>query len=279
MTRLVTALKNSLPKPVKGFVKHLYLGVLDLSDAAERRRNMTPPRSMNFVGDGDFTAVGIEFRSLFSQYGGLRPEHRVLDVGCGIGRMAVPLTSFISADGEYQGFDIVQSGIEWCQKNITPRYPNFHFRHVDIRNNDYNPNGLCQASSYKFPYENSSFDFVFLTSVFTHMFPPDMENYLAEISRVLKTGGRCFITFFLMNEESEDLMRKKPGSRNFIYKLDGCSTTTMENPEAAIAFPERYIRDSFLERGLSIEEPIRYGSWCGRTKFLSYQDIVIATKD
>ena len=279
MTGFVSKLKKSLPKPIKGFVKHLYLGVLDFSDAAARRRNMTPPRSMNFVGDGDFSAVGIEFRDLFTEYGGLKPEHRVLDVGCGIGRMAVPLTSFLSADGEYQGFDIVRNGIEWCQKNISPRYPNFHFRHIDIHNDDYNPHGVLQASNYKFPYENSSFDFVFLTSVFTHMFPPDMENYLTEISRVLKKKGKCFITFFLMNEESESFIRKNLSTRNFIYEIDGCFTTTMENPEAAIAFPERYIRESFVECGLSIDEPIRHGSWCGRSTFLSYQDILIATKD
>jgi ubiquinone/menaquinone biosynthesis C-methylase UbiE len=278
LNKLVSGLRSSIPKPVRGFVKNLYLGALDFSDAAARRRDMTPPRSMNFVGDGDYKAVGLEFRTLFTEYGGLKPEHRVLDVGCGIGRMAVPLTGYLSADGEYQGFDIVKKGIEWCQENITSRHPNFYFSHFDIHNNDYNPHGVYQASSHKFPYENGSFDFVFLTSVFTHMFPPDMENYLNEISRVLKKGGTCFITFFLMNEESQSLIRKNLSTQNFVHEIAGCFTTTVESPEAAIAFPEPYIRGVFGKFGLFINEPIHYGSWCGRAKFLSYQDIVIARK-
>jgi 2-polyprenyl-3-methyl-5-hydroxy-6-metoxy-1,4-benzoquinol methylase len=77
-----------------------------------RRKNMVPPRTMyHFVGDGDYKAVGMEFRNLFTQYGGLKPEHRVLDVGCGIGRMAVPLTEYLSGPGEYRGFDIVKKGV------------------------------------------------------------------------------------------------------------------------------------------------------------------------
>ena len=31
---------------------------------------------------------------------------------------------------------------------------------------------------YSFPFKTSSFDFVFLTSVFTHMLPQDLDNYL-----------------------------------------------------------------------------------------------------
>jgi SAM-dependent methyltransferase len=255
------------------------MGTLDLLDSEARLRDMIPPRKMIFVGGGDFKSIGLEFRDLFIKYGGLLAEHRVLDVGCGIGRMAVPLTGYLSASAEYQGFDIVRRGIEWCQENITPRYPNFHFSHFDIRNDDYNPHGAYRASTYKFPYESASFDFVFLTSVFTHMFPTDMENYLSEIVRVLKKDGTCFITFFLMNEESQNLIQKNSSTRAFIHEISGCFTTTPESPEEAIAFPEPYIRQLFGRLGLSISEPIRFGSWCGRQQFLSYQDIVIARKN
>ncbi len=240
---------------------------------------MVPPRKMIFVGDGDYKSVGLEFRDLFTKYGGLKPEHRVLDVGCGTGRMAVPLTGYLAPNSEYHGFDIVKRAIDWCQKNITPRHPNFHFSHCDIHNHNYNPHGAYQASAYKFPYQSASFDFVFLTSVFTHMFPPDMENYLNEIFRVLKKGGTCFITFFLMNEESQDLIQRNSSTQPFLHERGGCFTTTPESPEVAIAFPEPYIRQLFGRLGLSIVEPIRFGSWCGRRQFLSYQDIVIAKKN
>jgi hypothetical protein len=60
------------------------------------------------------------------------------------------------------------------------------------------------------------------------------------------------------------------------HEIGGCFTTTVETPEAAIAFPEVYIRRVFGESGLLIREPIYYGSWCGRAKFMSYQVIVTA---
>jgi ubiquinone/menaquinone biosynthesis C-methylase UbiE len=257
----------------------LYVRAMDLSDMAARRREMIPPRTMNFVGDGDYKAVGLEFRNLFTQYGGLKPDDQVLDVGCGLGRMANPLTDYLSARGEYVGFDIVKKGVEWCQTHITPRYPNFRFYHSNVRNKFYNPEGVYEASSYRFPYEDGSFDFVFLTSVFTHMFPADMENYLREVSRVLKKGGTSFITMFLLNEESEPLIEKGLSTQNFVHKLEGCVTADPKNPEAALAFDETRVRELFAGSGLSIREPIHYGAWCGRKEHLSYQDIVIATKN
>jgi SAM-dependent methyltransferase len=263
---------------VRRSLKHLYLRALDLSDMPVRRREMVPPRTLYFVGDGDYKAVGLEFRKLFTDYGGLKPEHRVLDVGCGIGRMAVPLTPYLTGEGEYHGFDIVKRGVTWCQANITPRYPNFHFLHSDVRNQFYNPGGAYEASNYRFPYPDGSFDFVFLTSVFTHMYPADLENYTREIARVLKRGGRCFVTMFLLNAESERLIRQKMSTQNFIYRLEGCVTTDPRNPEGSLGFEESYVRSLFGQLGLSIREPIHYGSWCGRKEFLSYQDVVIATK-
>ena len=49
---------------------------------------MIPPPELNFVGTPDFAEIGQEFLRHFIEPGGLLPSHRVLDVGCGIGRMA-----------------------------------------------------------------------------------------------------------------------------------------------------------------------------------------------
>jgi len=165
------------------------------------RDGLTPPKRMIFVGDGEFKKVGEVFLQYFIQFGELKPNERVLDVGCGIGRMAVPLTTYLEERANYEGFDIVADGINWCRNNISSKFPNFHFQLADVFNKNYNPNGQHKASEYKFPYENESFDFIFLTSVFTHILPQDLKNYFSEISRVLKRNGRCLITFFLLNKE------------------------------------------------------------------------------
>src|SRR5580692_8694154 len=96
-----------------------------------------PPSERCFVGDGDFLAVGVEFLQWFVRVGGLTPEQRVLDLGCGIGRMALPLTQYLDG-GTYDGVDVAALGIDWCEANIAARYGNFRFQRLDLRHPLYN---------------------------------------------------------------------------------------------------------------------------------------------
>lgn len=241
------------------------------------RDPLLPPNWLHSVGGWDFKEVGEEFFNYFVNLGGLQPHHRALDVGSGTGRMALPLTKYLK-DGSYEGLDIVAPSVEWCQKTYTSRYPNFRFHFSDIYNKEYNPAGKFKASEYKFPFESASFDFVFLTSVFTHMLPPDMENYLSEIARVLKSDGRVFITYFLLNPETLKLIEEKESHHNFSYDLQGCRVDREDVPEAAVAYDENAIRNLYQKYALNISEPIYYGKWCGRTNGLSWQDMVVAVK-
>lgn len=231
-----------------------------------------------FIGGGDFKIIGEEFRRYFLELGGLKPQEKVLDVGCGIGRMAVPLTKYLKGQGGYEGFDIYKPGIDWCREKITPRYPNFRFQLADAYSKHYNPEGKQPASAYRFPYPQESFDFVFLTSVFTHMLPADVENYFSEIVRTLKSGGRCLITFFLLNQESLPLIKEQKSSLDFPYDFGYYRLMDANIPEAVVGYDEAGVLDWFEKYGLSIKPPIHYGSWCGRTNFLSYQDIIVAAK-
>jgi hypothetical protein len=74
---------------------------------------MRPPRSLISVGDGNFEQIGREYMGHFIQLGGLKPHEQVLEIGCGIGRMAIPLTAYLNDDGRYEGFDIVRPEIRW----------------------------------------------------------------------------------------------------------------------------------------------------------------------
>lgn len=272
-------LQRLIPDSLKPILKKSYYFSTGFIDKLMGRDSMIPPRSMIFIGSGDFTKIGEEFKKYFIELANLQPDNRVLDVGCGIGRMAIPLTSYLSPAGEYWGLDIVMNGIEWCQSRISPKFNNFHFQHSDVYNHNYNPKGKIQAQDFRFPFENDFFDFVFLTSVFTHMLPLDVENYLSEISRVLKPGGKCLITFFILNDEAEKLTLSGRSTLDFKYDLDGCFTTDRDIPESAIAYTEEAVIRLFTDRELSITRPIHYGSWCARENFLTYQDLIIATKN
>ncbi len=272
--------REILPRPVRSFLRKAYYFPKDLRNrVVGKRKDLVPPtRMVTTIGGGDFEAVGREFLPLFRDLGKLQPSHAVLDVGCGVGRMAVPLTSFLDARARYEGFDITPEEIAWCRNHITPRFPNFNFQLSDVYNRMYNPTSLVKASAYRFPYGNGEFDFAFLTSVFTHLLPEDLTHYFSEIVRVMKPGGRCFITYFLLNAESLGLLAERRSTQDFRFQLDGCMTTDQKTPESAVAYEEAFITGLYQEHGLKVETPISYGSWCGRKRYVTYQDIVVAEK-
>jgi SAM-dependent methyltransferase len=273
VTLISIRLRPPLRKLYYGLGYHIGVGIAG-------RDPLLPPRWLQSVGSPDlkdFNKVGEEFLQHFVKLGGLQPHERVLDVGCGTGRMALPLTRYL-AKGSYEGIDIDGPSIKWCQKNYTSRYPSFHFHFADIYNKMYNPTGRCRASEYEFPFESSSFDFVFLTSVFTHMLPQDLDNYFSEVVRVLKPGGRCLITYFLLNPESLGLIDAGASRFAFEHDLPGCRVEDKDVPENAVAYEEGTIRSLYQKHNLNLSEPIRFGRWCGRESGLSWQDMTVARK-
>ncbi len=245
--------------------------------AREDRRNpittpRVPPRAETLIGGGDFEHVGDAFFEILKRHG-LTPDMHVLDVGCGQGRMARPLVSFLDG-GSYAGFDISEPGIAWCAEHYADARE-FKFDHVPVFNQRYNPKGTVKASEFIFPYDNDRFDLIFLTSVFTHMFKDDVANYLEQISRVLKPGGMALITWFLLNGVSRTA--ENPFF-DFVYDFDDVTrTTTPKNPEAALAFDEGFVRGLYADCGLTIAD-IEYGTWARPDSPFQLQDMVVAVK-
>jgi SAM-dependent methyltransferase len=244
---------------------------------ADRTACPLPPERLMFVGGGDFEAIGNEFLGHFIQLGRLQPHEHVLDVGSGIGRMARPLTTYLNRLGAYDGIEIVSEGVDWCRAHITPRNRRFRFHRANVFNRHYNPAGRVRAADYRFPFGDATFDFVFLTSVFTHMFPEDVAHYLAEIARVLKPGGRVLATYFLLNEESMRRIEAGGLALDFRFRHARYWTVSEESPEGAIALHEHDVLAMVRDCGL-MPEPIRHGAWSGRAEHLSFQDILVATR-
>lgn len=278
-------LRAIVPVPVRRLVRATMAGVKEatwrLRDEVEvisGRRDplVPPPRLSDYVGPSDFVQTGDEYLRYFVALGQLQPDARVLDVGCGIGRMARPLTTYLNASGSYEGFDVVAQGIRWCTRAYRRRHPSFCFQAADVVNHLYNPQGRSAASQYRFPYDAAAFDFVFAVSVFTHLLPDAMENYLGEVARVLRPTGRCLLTWLLLNEESEPLIADGKSYYNFASRGPGYRTTHPDNPEYLIAHEESAMRRLYRDHGLRIVEPIHYGSWSGRTQTPPFQDLVVA---
>jgi len=272
-----------LPKPVYDSLKRIYLFCIDGLERLSGRRDalMPPRRMMDDIGWGPFQEFGNAFLEQATQLGHLRPTDHVLDVGCGVGRMAIPMTKYLDG-GFYEGFDVNRKAVRWCSTHITPLYPNFRFQYVDLYNKRYHPKGTLEASRFVFPYETETYDFVFLTSVFSHMLPMDMMRYVSEIARVLKTGRRCICTLFLMNDTSSECMRSEGSDLNFNQQLKQqdatCWVVNQDSPEEAVAYEESFMRELFRKNNLEIVEPVYYGTWSGRPDGRWYQDVLVAAK-
>jgi SAM-dependent methyltransferase len=270
-----------IPPSIRRRIRPFYYFSVDALDRLlGRRREMVPPKRIrpDYVVSSGFTEHGELFAQQVIELGRLEPEDRVLDLGCGIGRIAVPLTAYLSEKGSYEGLDIVPESIVWCQKEISARHPNFQFQIADVYNNQYNPSGTQKASEYTFPFEGESFDLILLKSVFTHMLPDDVKNYLSEIARTLRKGGRALITFFLLTESSLAALENGTAKRNFGYVFEFYRTESDQVLESAVAFDEVYIRQLIASAGLRIEDPIHYGTWTGRSEARFAQDIVVSVK-
>ena len=246
--------------------------IADLADRARGSQDpdLPPRRLQAMVGAGDYRGVGEGFRRIFIEAGGLEPHHDVLDVGSGSGRMAYALKDWLS--GTYEGFDVVPEAVRWCDRAITSRRPNFHFQVADIRSERYNPRGVSEPECFRFPFEDDSFDFAWATSVFTHLSPRAVDNYVGEIARVLRPGGRCLATYFLMNAEATRLMG---GRGQFGFERNGQYVVDDRVPERAAAFEEEDVREIHERNGLPIES-VHHGSWCGRERYMSFQDIAVS---
>jgi ubiquinone/menaquinone biosynthesis C-methylase UbiE len=205
----------------------------------------------------------------------MQPGERMLDIGCGCGLMALHLKDYFDEEGSYAGVDLHRPSIEWCRRHIGSERRNFQFKHIDVKSLAYNPQGGLQGESFVFPYDSHSFDVVLLKSVFTHMMPAEVENYLREVTRLLKRKGRCLATFFLLNQGQKALAAEGRNVLSFGFGTEDWRYVYEHSPESASAYGESYILDLLAKHGLRLRAPIYYGHWAGRKAGLSFQDILI----
>jgi SAM-dependent methyltransferase len=255
----------------------LRLRALDLRDRLGGRSDrLVPPRRLDFVGHSDFVDTGNEFLGHFKDLAALGRDDRVLDVGCGIGRMARPLAGYLGAAGSYDGFDVNRDGITWCRDRYAA-HPNFRFQVADLHNRRYNPEGTQSADAYVFPYADASFDLVICTSVLTHLLEGEADHYLAEIGRVLAPRGRVLGTWFLLDDDSRAAIAGGRAGLPFLDPDGPVAVVSDEMPEEAVAYDTTWVADAHRRHGLEVAS-VHPGTWRGDDDGASFQDLVIGRR-
>ncbi len=101
----------------------------------------------------------------------LKAEDRVLDIGCGDGAFSGEIAKVAAS---VLGADVAETALARARR----RHPGLAFRRVE--------------PDAELPFEDGSFDAVWASEVIEHV--ADTGLWLAEIRRVLTTGGRLLVT-------------------------------------------------------------------------------------
>ena len=149
---------------------------------------------------------------------GLTESTRVLDIGCGPGRLAIALLDRfgppLRSQGGYLGVDIIKGVVDWCSKEINPRHPSMTFVHLDRHHRRYSGRGAKGVAPIV-PAPDGEADLVYLFSVVSHMEGADLPGHLTEYERVMAPGGRLVLTGFILEGKIPDVEENPsmPGER------------------------------------------------------------------
>ncbi|MFN2390098.1 MAG: class I SAM-dependent methyltransferase [Actinomycetota bacterium] len=203
-----------------------------------------PPRRLrmggeHFASDADFVAAGIRDVNRLVARAGLGSASRLLDWGCGAGRLAVGVCERFGRIAEYHGVEVQRRLVRWAQRHIGSR-PGFRFTFADQMNARYNPAGRPERA---IPAASAAYDVFYAYSVFSHLTGVEATGYLTEVHRLLRPGGRAFITAFV-EEGVEDEVQNPPGYGPLAWT----------GPLHCVRFSRSYFEDAIAAAGLTIGE-------------------------
>jgi SAM-dependent methyltransferase len=241
-----------------------------LSDS-ERRKE--PWETIHHVGSS-YSAAGKHGVDLLRAHAGLVPHDRILDIGCGNGRLTLPLVEALSSTGGYVGFDVSRAAIRYCRRRFGPERPDFEFHHIDVHNRVYNPGGAVVETQTRFPCADGVITLAVANSVFTHLPLETIRRYLHETRRVLAPGGRAAFTAFVLTPQVREWIAQGHSPVPLKPWREGAMTVDPYWPENAVAYDEEVLREAIGAAGLTLDD-VLVGNWRPAHTYAGNQDMLI----
>ena len=163
--------------------------------------------------------------------------HALLDFGCGCGRVIRRWQALTGV--EIHGVDYNPDLIEWCRAHLT-------FAHFQVN--------LLEPP---LAYADSSFDFIYALSVFTHLPEELQQAWMAELTRVLRPGGYLLLSlhgdYYLPQLTSAERERYHDGK--WVVKYEQVAGTNL----CAAFCSSAYVKQS-LARGVEVIDFVPQGA-------------------
>lgn len=237
-------------------------------------------RHVGALGAG-FNGPGYEFVAYLRLLSRLRDGERLWDLGCGCGLLEIALHD-LGWRGRLVGTDIHRPCVEWARRHLARRLAGHDFVHMDVYSAAYWPRGRSSAREWLRSFDDRGFDVVVAKSLFTHVLPDELGDYLEAVASRMGSGGRGLLTFFVLPEGGEALPGAPGRSRLSFhaYAEDGrCAVRSRRAPTAAVAYEWDFLRALLMKSGFRAEGiSLRPGAWSGRADGLSFQDVVLVEK-
>jgi cyclopropane fatty-acyl-phospholipid synthase-like methyltransferase len=166
----------------------------------------------------------LQFQFLVKQ--GMKPHHRLLDIGCGSLRGGVHAIAYLDA-GNYYGVDKESDILEAGRTVELKRYGLESKRPV-----------LMLVDHFEFSVIQAvRFDYMIAQSVFTHLTPEQIDRCVTNAMPLLKSAGTFFATFHISSDQPD--VGKPHNSR-----VDERDRTK---------YPVQMFRDLAVRRGIACE--------------------------